>query len=33
MDGITDSVGINLSKLWEIVKAKDAWCAAESDMT
>ena len=25
---ITDSVGVNLSKLWEIVEGRGAWCAA-----
>ena len=24
LDGITDSMGMSLSKLWQIVKAKDA---------
>ena len=27
MDGITDSVDISLSKLWEIVKDSKAWHA------
>ena len=39
MDGIIDSVDMNLSKLWEIVEDKAIWCAAvrwghkELDMT
>ena len=28
MDGITDSMDMNLSKLQEIVENRDAWCAA-----
>ena len=37
-DGITDVLDMSLSKLWEIVKDRGAWCVVihgltESDMT
>ena len=28
LDGITDSMGVNLSKLWKTVKDREAWYGA-----
>ena len=33
LDGTSDSMDMSLSKVWEIVKDREAWCAIVHEVT
>ena len=33
LDGITDSIGMTLSKVWETVEDRGTWCATSTGVT
>ena len=33
LDGITNSMDMNLNELWEVLEARGAWCVTVSEVT
>jgi len=33
LDGVTDTMNMNLGKVWEMVRDREAWCAAVHGVT